>query len=103
MQNSILKIIIHLPYEREVWHYRKLNIENIRKAIRECQGGRHFANIDVNEKVYLFNKTIKNITSNYIPLETIPCKDRDPPYIKKNIKTDQWQKQCTPILSSKWK
>ena len=36
--------------------------------------------------VHLFNKTIKNILSNYIPHETITCDDRDPPWIKNKIK-----------------
>ena len=74
-----LKIYYLLPYEREVWHYQKANVENIRKAISEFPWERRFANSDVNEKVYLFNKTIKNIVSNYIPHETIICNDRDPP------------------------
>ena len=43
-------------------------------------------NIDVNEKVNLLNKTIKNITRNYIPHETITWNDRDPPWINKDIK-----------------
>ena len=46
-----------------------------------------FTNIDVNEKVNLFNKTIKNLIQNYIPHETITCDDRDhPPWINKDIK-----------------
>ena len=36
--------------------------------------------------VSLFNKTIKNILSNYIPQETITCDDKDPPWFNKNIK-----------------
>ena len=36
--------------------------------------------------VSLFNKTIKNILSNYIPHETIICDDKDPPWFNKNIK-----------------
>ena len=36
--------------------------------------------------VFLFNKTIKNIFSNFIPHETVNCDDRDPPWINKNIK-----------------
>ena len=47
---------------------------------------RCFANISVNNKVHMFNKTIKNIMSNYIPHETITCDDRDPPWINKDIK-----------------
>ena len=34
----------------------------------------------------MFNKIIKNITSNYIPHEIIICDDRDPPWINKDIK-----------------
>ena len=45
-----------------------------------------FINIDVNEKVNLFNKITKNIIRNYIPHETITCDDRDTPWINKGIK-----------------
>ena len=48
--------------------------------------GKTFANISVNNKVQMFNKTIKNIMSDYIPHETINCDDRDSPWINKNIK-----------------
>ena len=34
----------------------------------------------------MFNKTIKNIMSNYIPHETFICDDRDPSWINKDIK-----------------
>ena len=36
--------------------------------------------------VFLFNKTIKTLFSNFIPLETVTCHDRDPSWIKNNIK-----------------
>ena len=36
--------------------------------------------------MYLFNKTIRNITTNYIPQETIICNERDPLWVNKNIK-----------------
>ena len=36
--------------------------------------------------VYFFNKTIKNVLSNYIPHGTITCDDRDPAWINKTIK-----------------
>ena len=36
--------------------------------------------------VFLFNKTIENIFSNFIPHETVTCHDRDPPWINNNIK-----------------
>ena len=59
------------PYEKEVWHYQNANIENIRKEISEFLWEKCFANSDVNEKVYLFIRTIKNIVCNYIPHETL--------------------------------
>ena len=46
-----------------------------------------FTNIDVNEKVNLFNKTIKNITRTKLySYETTTCDDRDPPWTNKDIK-----------------
>ena len=47
---------------------------------------RCFVNTNVNNEVHMFNKTIKNIMSNYILHETIICDDRDPPWINKDIK-----------------
>ena len=35
--------------------------------------------------VFLFNKTIKNIFSNFIPHETVTCDDRGSPWINNNI------------------
>ena len=46
----------------------------------------NFTNTNVNNKVYVFNKTIKNIMSNYIPHKTIICNDRDPPWINEDVK-----------------
>ena len=42
---------------------------------------RSFENSDVNEKVNIFNTTIKNILPNYISHQTVTCNDRDPPLI----------------------
>ena len=81
-----LKIYYPPPYERKIWHYQNANIENIRKAIDQFSWAMDFTNIDVKEKVNLFNKTIKNIIRNYIPYETIACDDKDPPWINEDIK-----------------
>ena len=34
----------------------------------------------------MYNKTTKNILSNYVPHETFTCHDRDPPWINNKIK-----------------
>ena len=49
-------------------------------------GKKALRNRDINDVVFLFNKTIKNIISNYIPHETVTFDDRDPPWINKNVK-----------------
>ena len=56
-----LKICYPPPYEREIWHYDKVNAELIRRSIDQFPWDNRFSNIDVNQKVHLFNQTIKNI------------------------------------------
>ena len=41
-------------------------------------GKKAFYNIDVNKKELLFNETILNIVSNFIPHETVTFGDREP-------------------------
>ena len=81
-----LKIHYPPPYEREICHYHKANTDQIRKAIEQFSWDRSFKNLDVNEMVFLFNRTIKNILSNYIPHEIIICDDRDAPWINNRVK-----------------
>ena len=69
-----------------MWHYKKANDDHIRRSIDEFSWKKCFANTSVNNKVYMFNKTIKNIMSNYILHETIICDDRDPHWINRDIK-----------------
>ena len=40
----------------------------------------------MNQKVHLFNQTIKNIICNFKPHETITCDDRDSPWINSKKK-----------------
>ena len=90
-------------YEWELWHYEKANVDHIRRSIDEFSWKRCFANTSVNNKVHMFNKTIKNIMSNYIPHETIICDDRDPPWINKDIKQLILDKiSYIQLLHSQW-
>ena len=74
------------PYEREIWHFQKANTDQIREAIEQFSWDRSFKNLDFNKMVFLLNKTIKNILSNYIRHEIIICDDRDPPWINNRVK-----------------
>ena len=40
----------------------------------------------MNQKVYLFNQTSKNIPFNFIPHETVTCDERDHPWVTSKIK-----------------
>ena len=42
--------------------------------------------MNVNGMVHLFNKTVKNISHNFIPHEIITCDDRDALWINSSIK-----------------
>ena len=81
-----LKIHYPPPYEREVWHYQRANVDQIRQAISEFPWDNRFANISVNEQVQLFTQTLQNIISNSILHETITCHNRNPPWIDEKIK-----------------
>ena len=80
---------------REVWHYKDVNIELIRRTINGFNWARAFSNMSVNEKVNIFNNTILNILNNFILQEILTCIDKDPPWFNKKIKgIIQEKKQC---------
>ena len=81
-----LSIFYPPPYERTVWYYERANTELIRRAIDQFDWVRALSNVNVDEKVYCFIKTLLNIIQNFIPHETIICDDRYPPWINKEIK-----------------
>ena len=60
----ILKLILPLQYEREVWHFKKANVDHIRKAINGFQWKKLLQSMNINDIVHLFNRTIKNILHN---------------------------------------
>ena len=56
-----LKIYYPPPYEREIWHYKNASIDLIQRTINYYSWERPLAKNDINEKVYIFAKTIKYI------------------------------------------
>ena len=77
------------PYFREVWHYQDVNTDLIRQVIDMFDifdWDRAIANINVNEKLFILNKTILNILSNFVPLETLTVDDKDPRWFTKKVK-----------------
>ena len=79
--------IAYLPrYLQEVWHDKDANIEFIRRAIDEFNWTRAVSNMSVNEKVNIFNNTIFNILSNFVPHEILAYDDKDSPWFNKKLK-----------------
>ena len=78
-----LRIFYPPPYERNV---KQSNIELIRRAIDNFDWNRALDNVSPNGQVSVFNNTILNIISNFIPHETIIRDDRDPPWINSKIR-----------------
>ena len=70
-----LKIYYLFHYNRETWYYKKANTNHIRKTIEQFAWDRSFKNLHFNDMEFLFNRTIKNILSNYIPHGIIICDD----------------------------
>ena len=81
-----LEILFPPPYFRDVRHYQDANTDVIRGAIDMFNWDRPFVNTNVNEKVFILNKTILNILSNFIPRKTLTVNDKEPPRFTKKIK-----------------
>ena len=58
----------------------------LEKYLIYSPGKKTLGNLNTKDMIFLFNKTIKNIISNYIPHKTVTFDDRDPPWINKDVK-----------------
>ena len=74
-----LMIVYPPPYERLVWDYKRANTDAIISSINQADWEFLFFNKNVHQQVYIFNKTLMNIFSNFIPNKYVTFKDKDPP------------------------
>ena len=82
-----LKVYYPPPYKSEVWHYQEADAIFIRRTIHRFNWKRALSNLNVDKQVPVFNRTILNITENFIPHETTVCDDKDLPWFNKRIKS----------------
>ena len=82
-----LKIFYPPSYERVVWHYQDTNINLIHRSISQFNWERAFSNKGVNKQISIFNETILNTMTNFIPHETKIFNDRESPWINNKVKT----------------
>ena len=74
------------PYKRLVWDYCNDKVEAINSAIESFNWEKAFEGKDAHAQVALFNETLFNIFSNFIPSRTKTFTDSDPPRMTEDIK-----------------
>ena len=82
-----LKIGYPLPYSREVWNFKEAKTDLIRRALNDFNWERAFSNTSVDEEVCIFNKSVLNVLSNFIPHKAILWDDKDLPWFNSRIKS----------------
>ena len=82
-----LKIEYPPLYERLVWDYKNTNIQLLNRSIETFNWEKLLGNKNANEQLYLLNKTMLNISHNFIPNKNTICNDKDPPWFNNQIKT----------------
>ena len=80
------KVFFPPPYQRKIWHYNRADYEGLRNCVNNFDWERAFSNNHIEKQVEIFNHTIQNIVSNFIPNELITINDKDYPWISPNIK-----------------
>ena len=75
------------PYQRLVWDYKRANVESIKRSVELVNWETLFQNKTVHKQVFIFNETLMNIFSNFIPNKYITFDDRDPPWMNDFVKT----------------
>ena len=70
-----LKFFYPPRYERTVCLFSRENSDHIKKAINPFDWESSLNNLDVNDQVSVFNETIMNIMSNFVPNDLITCHD----------------------------
>ena len=69
-----------------MWYFKHANSDHIKRAIDIFDWESALKYIDAHDQVSVFNSTILNIVTNFIPHETITCDDRHPPWMNSFIK-----------------
>ena len=55
------------PFDRLIWKYEKTNADLIKRTMRDFEWENKLSVVGINDQVALFNESIANIMSNFIP------------------------------------
>ena len=75
-----LKVKYPSLYERLVWDYKNADYNQSVKQLKCFNWEKLFQNKNIHDQLKMFNETIVDIVSNYIPNNFIICDDKDPAY-----------------------
>ena len=64
------------PYERLVWDLKEARTDNIKKPIESVNWELLSNNKTVNREISIFNETMINIFSNFVPNKLVTSNDR---------------------------
>ena len=81
-----VKIVYPPPYERLVWDFKRADVNAITTAINQVDWKFLFSCKNVHQQVNIFNKTVINIFSNFIPNKLVTFDDKDPPWKTQKLK-----------------
>ena len=81
-----LKVEYPPPYQRLVWNFKKSNNDAVKGAIELVNWNFHLSHKNVHEQIVIFNQTLMNMFSNYIPNKLITVDDKDPPWMNEHVK-----------------
>ena len=70
-----------------VWDYKKANMESTERSIELVNWETLFPNKTVHKQVSIFNETLMNIFSSFIPNKYVTFDDRDPAWMNDFVKT----------------
>ena len=76
-----LNVKYPLPYQQLFWDYNRANMESIKRSIDLANWQTVFHNKKVYKQVSIFNETLMNIFSKFIPSNYIIFDDKDAPWI----------------------
>ena len=68
-----------------IWKHEKADADLIKRALIDFDWENKLSLIGINDQVALFNETMVNVMSNFIPNKTMIFDYRDPPWVNKNI------------------
>ena len=98
-----LKVEYPPPYESLIWDFKRADVNTVTTAINQVDWQLVFSNKNVQRQVNIFNKSIINIFSNFIPNKHLTFDDKNPPWMTEKLKEEiKWKDKVYRDYLKKW-